>query len=235
MNINIMTLFPNMFSNFIDESIVGRAVKNSIISFKIYDIRDYSDDIHKHVDDEIYGGGPGMLMKVKPVYDCYKDVMSTIENDKKQKTIFLTPRGKTFDNEMAKDFSTYETLNFICAHYEGVDERAIELINPELVSIGDYVLTGGELPAMVIIDSTIRFIKGVLNNEESASDESFMNSLLECPQYTRPEEFMGLKVPEILRSGDHKKIKEYRLNEAIEITRKFRPDLYKKYKEATNE
>ena len=234
MKINIMTLFPEMFSNFFTESIVGRAVKNNIIDYKIYNIRDYSDDPNKRVDDYTYGGGSGMVMKVKPVYDCYLYVMKTnVANN--QKTILLSPRGKTFDNEMAKEFSNIDTLNFICAHYEGIDERAIELINPTLVSIGDYVLTGGEIPAMVIIDSTIRFIKGVLNNDESVNEESFNNFLLEYPQYTRPEEYMGLKVPEILRSGDHKKVSEYRLKESIEITKKYRPDLYKKYKEATNE
>ena len=234
MKINIMTLFPEMFSNFFTESIVGRAAKNNIIDYKIYNIRDYSDDPNKRVDDYTYGGGSGMVMKVKPVYDCYLDVMKTnVANN--QKTILLSPRGKTFDNEMAKEFSNIDTLNFICAHYEGIDERAIELINPTLVSIGDYVLTGGEIPAMVIIDSTIRFIKGVLNNDESVNEESFNNFLLEYPQYTRPEEYMGLKVPEILRSGDHKKVSEYRLKESIEITKKYRPDLYKKYKEATNE
>ena len=234
MKINIMTLFPEMFSNFFTESIVGRAVKNNIIDYKIYNIRDYSDDPNKRVDDYTYGGGSGMVMKVKPVYDCYLDVMkNNVANN--QKTILLSPRGKTYDNEMAKEFSNIDTLNFICAHYEGIDERAIELINPTLVSIGDYVLTGGEIPAMVIIDSTIRFIKGVLNNDESVNEESFNNYLLEYPQYTRPEEYMGLKVPEILRSGDHKKVSEYRLKESIEITKKYRPDLYKKYKEATNE
>ena len=167
-----------------------------------------------------------MLMMAQPIYDCYKKIM---EGKSNIKTYYMSPKGKTFNQEMAIKMSKETEINILCGHYEGVDERALQLINTEEISIGDYVLTGGELPAMVVIDSVARFVKGVLSNDESTSEESFMNNLLEYPQFTRPYEYEGLKVPDILLSGDHKKVSEWKLEQAIEITKKNRPDLYEKY------
>ena len=167
-----------------------------------------------------------MLMMAQPIYDCYRAIMNGRTGIK---TYYLSPKGKTFNQEMAIEMSKETEINFLCGHYEGVDERALTLINAEEVSIGDYVLTGGELPCMVIIDAVARFVKGVLSNEESTNEESFRNNLLEYPQYTRPYEYEGLKVPDILLSGDHKKVEEWRLNKSIELTKRNRPDLYKKY------
>ncbi len=175
----------------------------------------------------MYGGGSGMLMMAQPIVDCYK----SITKNKKVSTYYLSPKGKLFSQEMAVELSRLDEIVFLCGHYEGVDERAIEIIGAKSISIGDYVLTGGELPCMIIIDAIARFIKGVLSNEESTLDESFRNYLLEYPQYTRPYEYEGLKVPDILISGDHEKVKKWRLDKSIEITKACRPDLYKKYLE----
>ena len=222
---NIMTLFTEMFSSFIDTSIIKRAINNHIISINLYDIRDYSKLKSKSVDDYVYGGGEGMLMMAEPIYECYKDICK----QNKIKTIYLSPKGKMFTNEMAKKFATYNELILLCGHYEGVDERALQLIDAEEVSIGDYILTGGELAAMVLIDSISRFVPLVLSNENSNKNDSFNNGLLECPQWTRPYEYKGLKVPDILLSGNHTLVNEWKLNSSIEITKKNRPDLYQKY------
>ena len=221
-----MTLFPAMFNDFKRESLIGKAIEKKLLEIDVFNIRDFTKQRANSVDDEVYGGGNGMLMMAQPIYDCYKKIM---EGKSNIKTYYMSPKGKTFNQEMAIEMSNETEINILCGHYEGVDERALQLINAEEISIGDYVLTGGELPAMVVIDSVARFVKGVLSNDESTSEESFMNNLLEYPQYTRPYEYEGLKVPDILLSGDHKKVSEWKLEQAIEITKKNRPDLYEKY------
>ena len=228
MNFHIMTLFPEMIEQGLSTSILGRAKENGLISFEAINIRDYSADIKHHkVDDYTYGGGAGMLMQAQPIYDCYKAIEEKLE--KKPRVIYVTPQGAVFNQSMAADFAKEENLVFLCGHYEGVDERVLEEIVTDYVSIGDYVLTGGELPAMVMIDAISRLVPGVLNNNESAMTESFGNGLLEYPQYSRPEEWMGKKVPAILLSGDHKKVDEWRLEQSIERTKERRPDLYEKW------
>ena len=224
-----MTLFPKLFDNYLRESLIGKAIKNNILDIDIYNIRDYSKNRAKSVDDYVYGGGSGMLMMAEPIVDCYRDIVK----DKKIKTYYMSPRGKLFNQDIAREMSKEEELVLLCGHYEGIDERAIEIIGAEELSIGDFVLTGGELPAMVVIDTVVRYVKGVLSNDESVVDESFSNNLLEYPQYTRPYEYEEHKVPDILLSGDHKKVDDWRLQKSIEITKKNRPDLYKKYLEET--
>ena len=218
MKIDILTLFPEMFSP-IQSSILKRATDNGILEFSIVNIRDFSLDKHKKCDDYPFGGGAGMLMSVQPLYDAIQSVKK--ENSK---LIFPSPRGKVFNQKIAKDLSKFDHLIFVCGHYEGVDERIFELFDMEEISIGDYVLTGGELPTMVIIDTLSRFIDGVISSE-SLENESFSNGLLEYPQYTRPAEFMGLKVPEVLLSGNHKDIENWRREESLKITKKNRVDL----------
>lgn len=225
MKINIMTLFPGLFENYLKESLIGKAIEKNILDIDVVNIRDYTNQKSKSVDDYVYGGGSGMLMMAQPIVDCHK----AISKEKKIKTYYLSPRGKLFTQNMAIDMAKLNEIIFICGHYEGIDERAITLTDAEEISIGDFVLTGGELPAMVVIDTLVRFVPGVLSNDESTSDESFRNNLLEYPQWTRPFEYEGLKVPEILLSGDHKKVDEWRLQKSIEITKKNRPDLYEKY------
>ena len=218
MKIDILTLFPEMFSP-IQSSILKRATDNGILEFNIVNIRDFSLDKHKKCDDYPFGGGAGMLMSVQPLYDAIQSVKK--ENSK---LIFPSPRGKVFNQKIAKDLSKFDHLIFVCGHYEGVDERIFELFDMEEISIGDYVLTGGELPTMVIIDTLSRFIDGVISSE-SLENESFSNGLLEYPQYTRPAEFMGLKVPEVLLSGNHKDIENWRREASLKITKKNRVDL----------
>ena len=215
-----------MFNDFKKESLIGKAIQKKILDIDVYNIRDYTLKKANSVDDEVYGGGNGMLMMAQPIYDCYKSI---VKDKGDIKTYYMSPKGKTFNQEMAISMSKIDEIIILCGHYEGVDERALKLINAEEISIGDYVLTGGEIPAMVVIDAMARFVKGVLSNEESTSEESFINDLLEYPQYTRPYEYEGLKVPDILLSGDHKKVSEWKLKESIEITKKNRPDLYEKY------
>lgn len=221
-----MTIFPNMFNDFKRESLIGKAIDKNILEINVYNIRDYTLQRANSVDDEVYGGGNGMLMMAQPIYDCYKKI---VEGKSNVKTYYMSPKGKTFNQDMAISMSKLDEIIILCGHYEGVDERALQLINAEEISIGDYVLTGGEIPAMVVIDSLARFVKGVLSNEESTDEESFRNNLLEYPQYTRPYEYEGLKVPDILISGDHKKVSNWKLEQSIEITKKNRPDLYGKY------
>lgn len=215
-----------MFNDFKRESLIGKAIEKKILEINIYNIRDYTLQRANSVDDEVYGGGNGMLMMAQPIYDCYKKI---IEGKSGVKTYYMSPKGKTFNQDMAISMSKLDEIVILCGHYEGVDERALKLINAEEISIGDYVLTGGEIPAMVVIDSLARFVKGVLSNDESTNEESFRNNLLEYPQYTRPYEYEGLKVPDILISGDHKKVSNWKLEKSIEITKKNRPDLYEKY------
>lgn len=221
MKFDVLTLFPEMFKS-LDESIIGRAKEKGLIEINLINIRDFSKDKHKKVDDTPYGGGAGMVIRPDVVYDAY----SSIKDSKNAKVIFLSPQGKLLNQEKVKELSKEEHLILLCGHYEGIDQRVIDEIVDEEISIGDYVLTGGELPAMVVIDSVSRYIDGVLSNE-SIEEESFSNNLLEYPQYTRPEEFNGKKVPEVLVSGHHENIKKWRDEKSLEITKIKRPDLLK--------
>lgn len=226
----IMTLFPEMFPGIMDASILGRAGQSGLIGWETFNIRDYTLDKHGRVDDYPYGGGAGMVMQAEPVYRCYEAVENRLGHTPKR-VIHMTPRGRVFDQKMAEEFSKEEELVFLCGHYEGIDERVLETIVTDHVSVGDYVLTGGELPAMLIMDAVARLVHGVLNNEDSARNESFSEGLLEYPQYTRPEEILGKKVPEVLLSGHHAKIGQWRMERSLECTREFRPDLYEKWQE----
>ena len=223
MRFHVMTLFPDMVAGGLGTSITGRAIENHIFELNIVNIRDYSRDKHKHVDDYPYGGGAGMVMQPGPVYDCYQDIVKDM--NKKPRVIYMTPQGKVFNQAIAEELSREEELIFLCGHYEGIDERVLEEIVTDEVSIGDYVLTGGELPAMVMIDSISRLIPGVLNNDDSAEYESFQDGLLEYPQYTRPETFMDKKVPPVLLSGHHGNIEKWRREEALKRTLLRRPEL----------
>lgn len=267
MKFHILTLFPEMVMGGLNTSIIGRAVEKGILSINAVNIRDYSKDKHRHVDDYPYGGGAGMVMQPGPIYDAYMDLCrqsemeeaenaetakveeaasesaatedraeteglkpentepKTVESKRRPRVIYMTPQGRVFNQEMAKEFAKEDELVFLCGHYEGVDERVLELIATDYVSMGDYVLTGGELPAMVMIDCISRLVPGVLNNEESAEFESFHDNLLEYPQYTRPETFMDKKVPEVLLSGHHAKIERWRRDQSLLRTWERRPDL----------
>jgi tRNA (guanine37-N1)-methyltransferase len=226
MKFHVLTLFPQMVQNGLSESIIGRAAKSGILSVDAVDIRDYTTDKHKKVDDYPYGGGAGMLMQAQPVFDAYQAVAQGREHIR---TIYVTPQGPLFTQEMAKEFAKEEELIFLCGHYEGIDERVLDEIVTDYVSIGDYVLTGGELPAMVMIDAISRMVSGVLTNDESGRTESLEGNLLEYPQYSRPEEWRGKRVPDVLLSGNQKEIRQYRLAESVRRTKERRPDLYAKY------
>lgn len=227
MKIHIMTLFPDMVMDGLNTSILARAMEKQLVVIDAVNIRDYTTDKHKKVDDYTYGGGAGMLMQAQPIYDCYQKITS----GRKVRTIYVTPQGRTFSQQMAKELASEEELVFLCGHYEGVDERVLEEIVTDYISIGDYVLTGGELPAMVMTDAIARLVPGVLNNDDSALTESFSDDLLEYPQYSRPEIWKGKQVPPILLSGDHAKVDAWRLEQSIARTRERRPDLYEKYME----
>ena len=220
----VMTLFPDMIDAVMRESILGRAQSSGLVELVVKNIRDYTLDRHTRVDDYPYGGGAGMVMEAEPVWRCYEAICS--EAGHPIRVIHLTPQGQVFNQAMAKEYATEEDLIFLCGHYEGIDERALEEIGTEDVSIGDYVLTGGELPAMVLMDAIARHILGVLHNEDSADTDSFGNGLLEYPQYTRPEVFHDRSVPEILLSGHHANVEKWRLEQSLERTRQRRPDLY---------
>lgn len=232
MNFHVLTLFPEMIETGINTSITGRAIESGLISLNTVNIRDFSEDKHNRVDDYPYGGGAGMVIQAEPVYKAYGYLANHIKlsvNDqstfKKPRVIYVTPQGEVFNQNMALELSQEENLIFLCGHYEGIDERVLEMIVTDNISIGDYILTGGELPAMVMIDSIARLIPGVLNNEVSSEFESFKDNLLEYPQYTRPEVFMGRKVPEVLLSGHHANIEAFRRQQAIARTYERRPDL----------
>lgn len=232
MNFHIMTLFPEMIQQSLSNSITGRAESKGYVSFNAVNIRDFSKDLKHHkVDDYTYGGGAGMLMQAQPIYDCFLSIKEKIEasGQKSPRVIYVTPQGEVFNQKKAEELAKEDNLVFLCGHYEGVDERVLEEIVTDYISIGDYVLTGGELPAMVMIDAVSRLVPGVLNNNESATTESFHNNLLEYPQYSRPEEWMGKKVPSILLSGDHKKVDGWRLEQSILRTKERRPDLYERW------
>ena len=242
MNFYVLTLFPDMIEQGLNTSIIGRALEKKLLTLKAIDIRDFSENKHNRVDDYPYGGGAGMVMAPGPVYRAHQYAEEQIhakknaeaaeikETDKNRKTrvVYLTPQGRVFNQTMAEELAKEEDLIFLCGHYEGIDERVLEMIVTDYVSIGDYVLTGGELPAMVMIDAIARLVPGVLNNDVSAEFETFQDNLLEYPQYTRPEVFMEKSVPEILLSGHHAKIEEWRKQQSIIRTAKTRPDLLEK-------
>lgn len=233
MRIDIMTLFPDLVDGVLSESIIGRARENGYVDIRVHNIRDYSEDKHHRVDDAPYGGGRGMLMAAPPIYNCYASVLEDSEvliKEAKEKpegtvVIYMSPKGRTFNREMARRFSSYKRIIILCGHYEGVDQRIIDEIVDEEVSIGDFVLTGGEIPACIITDSICRFVPGVLPSEEAYENESFEDDLLEYPQYTRPAVFRGREVPKELLSGHHANIKKWRQEAAFFLTKERRPDL----------
>lgn len=222
----VLTLFPEMILNGLNHSMIKRAVDNGIINIECVDIRDFANNKHNQVDDYPYGGGAGMVIKPQPVFDAYQSIKERVK--KGCRVVYMTPQGKTFNQSIAEEFSKEEELIILCGHYEGIDERVIEEIVTDEISIGDFVLTGGELPAMAIIDSVSRLIPKVLNKEESFQDESFSNNLLEYPQYTRPIEFNGKKVPDVLLSGHHANVDKWRREKSLERTFKKRPELLEK-------
>ncbi len=233
MRIEIATLFPEMCETVLSESIVGRARKKGLIELNCRNIRDYTQDKHRRVDDIPYGGGMGMVMQCEPIYNCYKAVCE--ELGKKPHTIYMSPKGKVLTQQKSIELSKYENIFIICGHYEGIDQRIIDKIVDEEISIGDYVLTGGELPALVLTDSITRMCDGVLSSSECFEDESHFNGLLEYPHYTRPEVWEGESVPSVLLSGHHKNIANWRFEQSIETTKLKRPDMYKKYMDKNSE
>ena len=226
MQFYIMTLFPEMVMGGLKTSIIGRAIKNELLSIEAINIRDYAFNKHNSVDDYPYGGGAGMLMQAEPVYQCYKALEDRIGT--RPRVVYLSPQGQTFNQKMAEEFAEEEELVFLCGHYEGIDERVLEEIVTDYVSIGDYVLTGGELPSMIMVDAISRLVPGVLHNDVSAEFESFQDNLLEYPQYSRPETWHDKKVPEVLMSGHHANIEKWRREQSVIRTAKNRPDLLEK-------
>lgn len=223
---DVLTLFPDMFRAVLGDSIINRAVEKGIIELNFIDIRDFTENKHRKVDDYPYSGGGGMLMAAQPIYDAYQSIAKNL--DYKPFTVYMSPQGKVFDQKMAVELSEYKHIVILCGHYEGVDQRVLDMIADAEISLGDFVLTGGEIPAMAVIDAVSRMIPGVLANENSYSDESHFSGLLEYPQYTRPEEFMGVKIPEVLISGHHANINKWKRQEALRNTLKKRPDLLEK-------
>ena len=231
MRFDVMTLFPEMVERTLGESIIGRAQTAGIIEVKCHNIRDFSTDKHRKTDDTPYGGGMGMVMSCQPIYDCYMHVKSSISEESKTRVIYMSPKGRIFNHAIARELAEYDNLIFLCGHYEGVDQRVLDEIVDEDISIGDYVLTGGELPACIIIDAVSRLKDGVLADSECYENESLASGILEYPQYTKPRVFLDREVPEILLSGDHAKIDRWRLEQAVEITRQRRPDLLEMHPE----
>ena len=228
MRFDIMTLFPEMVEAVLNESVIGRAQKNNLITVEAHNIRDYTLDKHKKTDDAPYGGGKGMLMATQPICDCFKAVCEK-QSEGKRYVIYASPRGRIFNHEIAKELTQYDNIVILCGHYEGVDQRVIDEIVDEEISIGDYVLTGGEIPACIMVDAVSRLIDGVLSDKECYEKESIASGLLEYPQYTRPPIFNGKEVPEVLLSGHHANIDKWRLEKSLELTKERRPDLYEKY------
>ncbi len=231
MTFHIMTLFPELVEGVLGESIIGRAKRDGYINVKTYNIRDFSTDKHRKTDDTPFGGGMGMVMTCQPIFDCFDSVSSGIEKGKSRRVIYMSPKGKIFNHDKAKELAEYDDLVFLCGHYEGVDQRVIDSLVDEEISIGDYVVTGGEIPACIVVDAVSRLLDGVLASKECYEDESVASGILEYPQYTKPREYRGLEVPEILLSGDHKKIDRWRLEKSVEITRQRRPDLLEMHPE----
>lgn len=226
MRIDIMTLFPDMCLAYLGESIIGRARAAGKVQIECTDIRDYALDKHRRVDDTPYGGGMGMIMQAQPIYDCYQDICR--KTGTKPHLIYLTPQGKTLTQERVKELAQLDNIALLCGHYEGVDERVIEELQPEEISVGDYVLTGGELPALIVADAVSRMIPGVLSNDDCFTEESHYSSLLEYPQYTRPFEWRGRKVPEVLTTGHHANVDKWRREQSLERTAQRRPDMLEK-------
>ena len=231
MTFDIMTLFPDLVSYVLGESIIGRAQKSGAITVNCHNIRDYSEDKHRRVDDTPYGGGKGMLMAAPPIYNCYKHIT---ENDGNlplsTRVVFMSPSGSLLNQKKAEELSKYDRVIVLCGHYEGVDRRIIDEIVDEEISIGDYVLTGGEIPACILVDSVARLVDGVLSDPECYENESISSGMVEYPQYTRPYEFHGVKVPDVLISGHHENIDKWRKEEALKLTLQNRPDILEKYK-----
>ncbi len=226
MRIDVLTIFPKMFEAVMGESIIKRAKEKRVVEINVIDLRLFSKDKHRKVDDKPFGGGPGMVMNAEPFFEAVNYIRKKTKDRRlKTRIILLTPKGKKFDQALALKLSKYEHMVLLCGHYEGIDERVAESLVDDEISIGDFVLTGGELPAMVIIDSIVRLLPGALGDENSSKDESFSENFLEYPHYTRPADYKGIKVPNVLLSGDHEKIKEWRKKEALKVTKKKRPDL----------
>lgn len=225
---DIMTLFPDLVKNVLGESVIGRAQKSGAVEINCHNIRDFSKDKHRRVDDTPYGGGKGMLMMAPPIYDCYEHIKSLKKDDNSStRVIYMSPRGSVFNQKKAEELATYDNLIILCGHYEGVDQRIIDEIIDEEISIGDFVLTGGEIPACIVVDAVARLVDGVLSDPECYEKESISSGMLEYPQYTRPFEFHGVTVPEVLISGNHAKIDAWRQEMALKITEEKRPDLLK--------
>ena len=225
MRFDVLTVFPDMIIDYCSQSIIRRAIESQVIFINTVNPRDYTEDKHKKVDDTPYGGGAGMVLMAQPYVDAYESVPKF----EKTKTIMLSPQGQPLNDKKVNELAQYEQLILLCGHYEGFDERIRDIIQPEEISIGDFVLTGGELPALCLIDSVSRKIDGTLGKIESAEDDSFSNGLLEYPHYTKPREYRGLKVPEVLLNGNHAEIEKFRYNQQLERTKQKRPDLYDKY------
>lgn len=232
---DIMTLFPDLVERVLSESIIGRAVKNGVIEINYHNIRDFSEDKHRKVDDTPYGGGKGMLMAAPPIYNCYKHIIdSRPDLDGKRCVVYMSPAGVLLNHQRAVELSGFEHIIILCGHYEGVDRRIIDEIVDMEISIGDYVLTGGEIPACILVDCVARLADGVLAAPECYENESVSSGLLEYPQYTRPYEFHGVTVPDVLISGHHENIDKWRLAQSIDLTKERRPDLYSKYERSVN-
>lgn len=225
MKFDVMTLFPDMVNGVLSESIIGRARSGGLIDVECHNIRDFTIDKHRKTDDTPYGGGMGMVMTCQPIYDCYMNVISSIPSDNRKRVIYMSPKGRLFSHDIARELSEYDNLIFLCGHYEGIDQRIIDEIVDDEISIGDYVVTGGEIPACIVIDAVSRLIDGVLTSSECYEGESVASGILEYPQYTKPRIWHNREVPEILLSGDHAKIDRWRLEEAVSITRQRRPDM----------
>ena len=225
---DIMTLFPELVSNVLGESVIGRAQKSGAVEINCHNIRDFSKDKHRRVDDTPYGGGKGMLMMAPPIYDCYEHIASSHGEELNKRVIYMSPRGSVFNQKKAEELAKYDELIIICGHYEGIDQRIIDEIVDEEISIGDFVLTGGEIPACIVVDAVARLVDGVLSDPECYEKESISSGMLEYPQYTRPYEFHGVCVPDVLISGNHAKIDAWRNEMALKMTAEKRPDLLDK-------
>lgn len=233
MRFHVLTLFPEMFDGVLHDSMLGRAEKKNVLEFNVINIRDFAVNKHKRVDDYPYGGGRGMVMQAEPIYNAYQSICKDIEQ--KPHVVYMSPKGEVLTQKKAVELSFFDDLVILCGHYEGVDQRIIDEIVDEEISIGDYVLTGGEIPAMVVIDTVSRMLEGVLSNEDSYTDESHYSGLLEYPHYTRPPVFNGREVPEVLLSGNHALISKWRMEKSLEETKTKRPDMFEKYKNSKKE
>jgi len=231
MRIDVITGFPRIVQDPLNESILKQAQKRADLKICIWDLRDFTSDKHRSIDDLPYGGGPGMILKPEPLFRALEHIFEETKDRESARVIFPTPQGKQFNQAIAEELAAAQHLIFICGHYKGVDQRVIDAWVTDEISVGDFILSGGELPALLIIDAVVRLIPGVIGDIESAKTDSFQNYLLDCPYYTRPEEFRGMKVPEVLLSGNHQKIAEWRLKQKMERTRQRRPDLFEKFLE----